>query len=217
VRYYLLFIAVGPLLVGFAGLNSKSFARPLLATLVLGAAGVFALSYTNAAEGINETFDQSFNAGTNQASMDDKARGGSGVTFNDGGNPFGQLHLKILYTLLSPFPWQSGSVGLQIGKIDAVLWYIIAYHAVRAGRRLMREDRTLLLMFVSFILPMTIMYAVGMANIGLAVRQRLPIVLTGALLAAIRYTVPVAAKAKVDEPADTPGSSPSAHPTASEA
>ncbi len=199
VRYYLIFVSVGPMVVGLAGLSSKSIVRPLLAALLLAAAGLFVLAYTDALAGVNESIDTTLYAGTNEGAMIEKAAGGSGVTFNDGGNPLGQLHLKLAYTLFAPFPWQSGSVGLQIGKIDALAWYYLAYQAIRSGRRLLRENRLLLLMFLAFLVPMSIMYSIGMGNIGLSVRQRLPIVLVGALLAALR--IPAASTAK-DEATD---------------
>jgi hypothetical protein len=116
------------------------------------------------------------------------AAGGSGVTFSDGGAAWGAIVPKLLYTLFSPFPWTAGSIALQLGKIDTILWYFLLYGALRGIRRLWRYDSRLLLILMLFIVPSTIAYATTMSNIGLIFRQRMPIVMVVSLLSAVAWT-----------------------------
>ncbi len=185
VRFYLVFVTIGPLLVGISGLNTKSPTRPLMAALLLIAGGIFLASYTHAFDQASERFTSTLELGTSRAVLEANSRHGSGVAFDDGGNPYSALPLKLAYTIFAPFFWQSGSVGFQIGKIDAFIWYYLIFRAVKAGRHLFRTDKVRLLMFLVFIVPTTVMYALGIANIGLTVRQRLPIVLFTGTLAAL--------------------------------
>ncbi len=71
------------------------------------------------------------------------------------------LYMKVLYTLLSPFPWTTGSIGLHIGKIDTGIWYYFMYRAIISARRLWRENKGLLVAFLSFLVPLTLAYATG--------------------------------------------------------
>ena len=184
VRYYLIFLSSAPLLVGLAGVGSRSTTRPLLAAIVLGAGAIAIASYTNIFNEVSSAAEQTFDLATNENSRTYNSVGaGSGVFFDDGGSQYGALGPKIVYTLFSPFPWQTGSFGLWMGKVDVAIWYYLFYRAFRAARRLWQEDRGLLLTFLTFLIPMTIVYAMTMANIGLILRQRLPIVMVGALLA----------------------------------
>jgi len=94
---------------------------------------------------------------------------------------------KLAYTLFSPFPWQSGSIGLQLAKIEAFAWYFFLYRAVRAARMRWRDESSNLLIIVSFIVPMTVAYAFSFANIGLIVRERMGIVLATIAIASLSW------------------------------
>jgi hypothetical protein len=131
--------------------------------------------------------DETFYRGTNEVVRGQNAGGGSGVVFDDGGNPWGSLGPKLLYTILSPFPWETGSLGLQIGKLDVAIWYYVLYRAWVATRRLRKTELRTIVMFLTFIVPTTVMYATGFANIGLNLRQRLPIVFVTALLSMLSW------------------------------
>ena len=76
-----------------------------------------------------------------------------------------------------------GSVGFNIGKLDAFLWYYLMFRAWKAAKIMWREDRTGLLMLMTFIVPTTFMYATSFANVGLSLRQRLIVVMVTAILA----------------------------------
>lgn len=185
VRFYLVFLTAAPLLVGLLGLRSKSIFRPLAAVAAIATVVLAIASASTIFEELSTEADQTFAFATHADVRAFNARGGSGVTFDDGGNPFGALGLKVLYTLFSPFPWHGGSFALQVGKVDALLFYYILYRASLAARRLWREDRRTLLMFLTFLVPVTIAYATTVSNIGLVLRQRLPLVFVCGWLAAL--------------------------------
>lgn len=187
VRFYLIFLALAPLGIGILGAGKRSILRPvlilLMATIVMGAVG----SSSRAVDELSSRATQTFTTATNSDVRDWNRLGGSGVEFDDGGNALGALHLKLIYTLFSPFPWQGGSIAMHIGKIDALIWYYLAYRAALAAKSLWKGDRTLLLMFLIFIVPCTVAYATTMSNIGLILRQRIPIILMGSLLAMLSW------------------------------
>lgn len=187
VRFYLIFVTVAPFLVGIVGLRSKNASRPLIAALVLLVAGVALATFTDILQMAGERANATFAVATSDRVMDSNAAGGSGVDFDDGGDPLGMLHLKLAYTLFSPFPWAAGSLGFQLGKLEVFLWYFVVYRAYKAARKV---DRRLLLMLATFVVPCTMMYAMTMSNVGLIVRQRLVIVAATVVLASV-YT-PVA-------------------------
>lgn len=187
VRFYLIFLSLGPVAVGILGTGKRSFVRQLVMAAGMVAALMLLIYATPAAKEFSSRAELTFNLATQSNVRDWNRLGGSGVAFDDGGNPFGALHLKVLYTLFSPFPWQGGSVAFQIGKIDVAIWYYLAWRAIKAGRTLWREDRTLLLMFLIFLVPGTIAYATTMANIGLILRQRIPLVLIGSMLGMLSW------------------------------
>jgi hypothetical protein len=58
---------------------------------------------------------------------------------------------------------------------------------LRSSARLWRLDRSIFFMFLVFLVPLTIAYATTMANIGLILRQRFPIVFIGAMLGMLSW------------------------------
>jgi hypothetical protein len=183
VRYYLIYVTVAPLLVGLLGVRSKSVIRPLIGALLLVAAGLAILGLMKAGQEVSQTAVATFARGTDVSNRDANAGGGSGVTFDDGGSPYGQLWLKLLYTLLAPFPWSSGSIAFQVGKIDVLIIAFFLYRAWKVVRT--QELRLVGLMIATFAVPCTVMYATSVANVGLIARQRLVIVVAVAFLASL--------------------------------
>jgi hypothetical protein len=187
VRFYLCFVAVTPLIVGVAGVRSRSVVRPLMASL-LGLAVLLAIgSTTSLFERVRETGTDTFAAATSAGVVAANAAAGSGVDFQDDGNPFASFGPKLLYTLFAPFPWQAGSLGLQLGKIEVLIWFYLLYRSWRAGKRMWKEQPAVVLMFLSFLVPTTIMYATIMTNIGLIVRERMCVVLIAYALASLSW------------------------------
>lgn len=196
VRYYMVFMCSLPIAVGLLGVKSKSLMRRSLT--IIGVMAFVAVAIVGGAAkstAVNQAVE-TFQTGTSQNAREWNAQGGSGVNFDDGGNPFGALGPKVIYTVLSPFPWQSGSVGLQLGKLDVLLFYYLIYRAYLTIKRLWKEDRMLLMLFFSFIIPATIAYATTMSNIGLILRQRMPIVFVTAILASLSWPAKYEARKK---------------------
>ena len=183
VRFYLVFVTVAPLVVGLVGFGSRSVVRPIIAVLVLVVVAVALGAFTDLLQLTSERASETFRVGTSYMVQANATSGGSSIEFDDGGSPTAMLLPKLAYTLFSPFPWSAGSLGFQVGKLDAVLWYYLIYRGARGVRFV---DRRLLLVLVTFIGPCTLMYAMSMANVGLIVRQRLVIVFVVAILAAYR-------------------------------
>ncbi|MBH1989278.1 MAG: hypothetical protein I8H75_05625 [Myxococcaceae bacterium] len=102
--------------------------------------------------------------------------GGSGVDLSRYEGSILAVLLRVTYTLFSPFPWQGGSMGLQIAKFEILIWYYVYYQAWFALRRLRKKDLGLFILFILAVVPITYAYSLSFSNIGLIVRQRLPIV-----------------------------------------
>jgi hypothetical protein len=187
-RYYLCYVLPIPLLIGCLGSRSGSLVRALVAVLALVVSVGSIAAYTSAAGSAANDASETFEHGTSQEVVGSNAEtGGSGVTFDDGGSPFSSLPAKLLYTLFSPFPWQSGSIGLQLAKIEVLGWYYLAYRIVLAAKFLWRERRTDFIIILSFVGPTTLVYAVMFANIGLNIRERIAIVIASAVLASVSW------------------------------
>ncbi|MCC6644801.1 MAG: hypothetical protein IT374_04405 [Polyangiaceae bacterium] len=192
-RFYFVYMTIAPLSVSLLGLRSKSMLRILSGVVVLSVAAILGLAYLgkNLAS-FQERAAQTYESATSVEVRDWNEKGGSGVDFDDGGDPFAKLPQKIAYTLLSPFPWTGGSFGLQVGKFDALLIYYLLYRSFFSAKRLLRDDPPLLFMFLVFIVPSVVAYAMTMANIGLILRQRLPIIAILTVLACVGWETDLA-------------------------
>jgi hypothetical protein len=180
VRSYMVFMCLTPLVVGVLGSkDATAFRRVAAFFLVIGlAAGA---AYTGALGSVFGAAERTFEHATSEHVMRYNAelRGtGSGVMTDS-------FVVRLLYTLFAPFPWQSGSFGLQLGKIEALLLYYFMWRAFRGRRELFDKHRMTTVMLLTFIIPGTLAYAATMSNIGLIVRQRMPIVIGIAILAAL--------------------------------
>lgn len=192
VRFYLVFTAIAALVVGATGLGSKKVWRQLFAVSLVIIVSPIVLSNTTMMNEVAQSAEARFTEAADEAAYmrDEMAQGGkkgSFVSFDDGGSPYGALPTKVSYTLFAPFPWQRGSMGFQIGKVDTLLWYYLFYRMLVAIRKRWKENFGLILVFLVFILPMIIVYATTIYNIGLVVRQRLSIVIVASLLATLSW------------------------------
>ncbi|MEU7856528.1 hypothetical protein [Nonomuraea sp. NPDC049141] len=207
VRPYMVFMCAVPLVLGMAVSKTRLSVRRLFALSALLATGmlVFVGAYDNT---LIEEGQQQLDQGQSTVVRSGNADGGSGIEFTDGGSAWSALGPKLLYTVLSPFPWSSGSLTLQMGKIDVLLWYFLLFSAVRGAGRLWHHDRHTLLQLLAFIVPSIIVYATTMANVGLILRQRIPIELITSLLAAVVWS----RLSQAGSPSESPGDDSSAAP-----
>lgn len=190
VRFYLVIIGALPILVAAIGFGTKNIARQVIGTIASLLFLGLLLVATPLLQTIAATAEQTFEAAEDMRIGN--ARGGSGVEFDDGGNPFASLGPKLLYTIFSPFPWEMGrtgspSIGLQLGKFDALIWYYIVYRAWFGAKRLWARQRQFVLMLLCFAGPTLLAYALTMSNIGLILRQRLPVVMVVGVMAAVGW------------------------------
>lgn len=201
VRPYMVFMCVLPLFISFVGVGREFSLRRLAA---FGALLAYAVSlYVGVvADTPIEAMRNQLETGQSEVVRWANGDGGSGVSFADGGNAWNELGLKIVYTVFSPFPWSSGSLALQLGKIDMIVWYFILYAAIRGARILWHTDRRILLILLLFLVPSTIAYATTMANVGLIFRQRMPIIMVAGLLAAVVWSRNSRGGRKLNSPAE---------------
>jgi hypothetical protein len=183
VRSYMVFMCALPMALSVVKPTRLLTARTLMIAVIVPLAGLFI-----GVQAVSGTAESWLASGQSQEALEYNANGGSGIVFDDGGNPWGALVPKLLYTLLSPFPWVSGSVELQLSKLEMLLWYYLLWKAVKGARILWRKDRTMFLILVMFIVPAFVVYATTISNVGLIMRQRIPLVLSTTLLAAVAWS-----------------------------
>ncbi len=182
-RGYLVYATIMPLGLGLLGLRSKSALRTFASVAALSLGIVALVGLTQASETLVDDASTTFEQGTSREALLANAAGGSGVQVEGSGPAaFAQ---QLVYTLFAPFFWQSGSLGFQLGKIDVLVWYGIAYLAAKGAVQLWKTNRSELLILGSFIVPTTFAYAAAFSNVGLTVRERLGVVMVCALLGAM--------------------------------
>ncbi|MEV0754193.1 hypothetical protein [Streptosporangium sp. NPDC050280] len=186
VRPYMVLICAIPLLLGLTGLRR---AFPLCVLAILATLLTPVLIFPDVVESTPlAVVQEQLEHGQSETFRHANAEGGSGVVFDDGGDPWSAFLPKLVYTLLSPFPWMDGSLVLQLAKAETVLWYYLLWCAIFGVRRMWGENRSMLLILLLFAVPCTIAYATTMSNIGLIFRQRMPIVMVVSLLSAVAWT-----------------------------
>lgn len=190
VRPYMVFMCLVPLPLAFLGTQHAFSLRKLLGVLVLMAATIAAVAYGASKSVIAGAEAQFAHATDNDArTYNAENGGGSGVRFDESdGSPWSAIGPKLIYTVFSPFPWMGGSIGLQLGKIDTMIWYYTIFSAFRSARLMWGRDRQMLLMMLLFLGSGFLAYATTMANIGLIFRQRMPLVMVTTVLASVYWT-----------------------------
>lgn len=124
-----------------------------------------------------------FNIGYSKEALVSNIGGASGIDVDAGKPTILGLPIKILYSILAPFPWQSGSFGLHLAKIEMLFWYFVLYWFCRGTWIFSKRDPVMVLIFLVFIVGMTVVYAWSFANIGLMYRQRLVLFFVASILA----------------------------------
>jgi hypothetical protein len=186
VRHYMVFMCLMPLGLGFVGVGRASAPRRIAAAafmIVIGALLLYSGASDRALDVASATYSHATDAGVlryNALAWRSHEAAGSGVFVTS-------YWQALLYTIFAPFPWQFGSFGLQLGKIEALILYWFLYTIYKNRRALWAEHRAVVIMLCTFIIPGTLAYASTMSNVGLIVRQRMPIVIATAILAGLAY------------------------------
>lgn len=182
VRHYMVFMCLVPFAVGVVGTGEATVPRRFAAAgLMVAICGAMVL--LGSADGAYATAEQTFEYATSESALTYNAThhsSGSGVLTDS-------LAVRLIYTVFAPFPWQGGSFGLQLGKIESVLVYVYLYLVYVGRSRLWTFHRSTLMMLGLFVVPAVVAYAMTMSNVGLIVRQRMPIVVVLGILAALAY------------------------------
>jgi hypothetical protein len=196
VRFYMVFLAILPIVVGYMGFGSGSWLRPAISAVLVGVA-LWALAGSQGGAEASSTVEATFDFATGRKGDTGvgNAYGGSAVELDKG---VGSIPIRVIYTLFSPFPWQGGTIGLHLGKVDALILTFLIYRAVRATKLLAKVDRATLLSLLAYIMPTTLAYSLTMANIGLMLRQRIPVVVMIGLLA--MFSWPLATRRATAKP-----------------
>ncbi|WP_214412878.1 hypothetical protein [Sphaerisporangium fuscum] len=206
VRPYMTFLCLLPLAVGIIAPKRVISLRTLFAVTVAAVLLAFmpeVVVDNGPVEMMREQMDYAQSQAVQRANSTPRVwwRQGSGVQFDDGGNTWNSLGPRLVYTVLSPFPWTPGGFALQFSKIDTCLWYLLLAAAVVGARRLWRRERGAVLVLLLFVVPATVAYATTMSNMGLIFRQRIPVVMVTSLLSAVAWT---RSSPGEPDPVDTP-------------
>jgi hypothetical protein len=186
-RFYLIFVMSIPLSIGLLGTRGGVYMRAALVVLTMGIVGIGAAAYSDRFDLAVDTASTTYERGTAANLVEANSKGGSGVMIEGSGpRAFAQ---RLVYTMFAPFPWQSGSLGLQLAKVEMVFWYFFAYRALLSARIMWARRRSDLVLFAAFILPTIFVYAISFSNIGLVVRERTGMVLCTMLMAALSWGV----------------------------
>jgi hypothetical protein len=185
-RYYLVFIMWVPLTVGLLGVRAKSLVRVAVVGIVIAIGALASVAYSTTLSSASEIATDAFTQGTAEDLAAYNATiPGSGMVITGSGP--GAIAQKVAYSLFAPFPWQSGSIGLQMSKFEMIIWYYFAYRSVLAVRVMLAKRRSDLLLFALFIVPTMFAYTLAFSNIGLALRERMNVVLAVLLLASFSW------------------------------
>ena len=198
-RFYLVFLIAMPLVASL--LAGKSRTRNAVMVVALVAFVPIVMEFTDLFHSAGEAANAAYDVARNPNGHAENARFGSGVELAGDDSLLGLSIVRVVYTLFSPFPWQTGSLALHLGKIDTFLWYYLLWRGTRSARELWSRDQALLLCFGLVLVLGLLMYSVIMSNVGLILRERFPLLLIAALLGMCRAPEDVAAQA--DEPDDS--------------
>lgn len=182
VRHYMVFMSALPLVLGIIGQGRSSRARQGAAVAFVGAM-LLGMYVTGAGSSVLANAEATFEYATSETALSYNSastRAGSGVVTSS-------LPERLVYTVFAPFPWQSGSFGFHLGKIEALIAYAYLYLIYRHRRALWEHRRTELLMIALLVVPGLVAYAMTMSNVGLVVRQRLPLMFALGLLTMLGY------------------------------
>ncbi len=176
VRHYLVYPMVPVFLWGFLGRNELLSGRR--AVFMCFALLVAYIVYLFFFHDFGENMEKTWGIIQSESWHRELQGGGSGVDSSEFSFP-----VKAFYTLFSPLPWQSGGLGLQVGKLDVFIWYYLYFQAATGFKQLLGKDRIVAMLFVVALLPIIGAYAISFSNIGLIVRQRIPILFLISILA----------------------------------
>jgi len=104
------------------------------------------------------------------------------------GNPYTQPWLipaRLVYFHFSPFPWDIRSPRQLLGIVSSVLYWFLAWRVYRGWRQLKSRDECMALLFIFG--AITFVFAIGVSNIGTAIRHKTKLLGLFVILAASSF------------------------------
>lgn len=118
-----------------------------------------------------------------------EARGGSAYPgFIAQGNPYTQPWLipaRIVYFHFSPFPWDLRSPRQVLGIVSSVLYMFLAWRLYRGWHQIKYREEALALLLIFG--AITFIFAIGVTNIGTAIRHKTKLLGLFVILAAASF------------------------------
>ncbi|QJQ94011.1 MULTISPECIES: glycosyltransferase family 39 protein [Halomonadaceae] len=118
-----------------------------------------------------------------------EATGGSAYpSFIATGNPYTQPWLipgRIVYFLFSPFPWDIRSARQLLGVISSLLYMFLAWRVYKGWDTLKHREECIAMLFMFGAL--TFIFAIGVTNIGTAIRHKTKLLALFVILAASTF------------------------------
>ncbi|MES2504234.1 MAG: hypothetical protein V4534_05075 [Myxococcota bacterium] len=181
VRHYMVYPVMPIFTLGILGISFTDGKSRAVWVMTVMAVGVSLMPMLY--DLLHENAEKTFEIASSEAWHRGLQEGGSGVDLGEYQSSVFSWPIKVIYTLFAPFPWQGGSLGFQIAKVELLVWYYCYYQAFAGLLFLNRRNRYFALAFLVFLVPAIFAYAVSFGNIGLIVRQRLPIMFVVSILA----------------------------------
>ncbi|WP_227368692.1 hypothetical protein [Halomonas sp. M20] len=104
------------------------------------------------------------------------------------GDPFSQPWLipaRIVYFVFSPFPWDIRSPHHLIGFISTIMYFFLVWRIFKGWSRIKRKQECLALLLM--LGALTFVFAIGVTNIGTAIRHKTKFLLLFVVLAASSF------------------------------
>jgi hypothetical protein len=172
--FYMLCAAIaGAFIIGMQTVTATSFARQLVAVLLIG----LALTYFGVTRSASIQFERYGNLERVQRSRLDLARSadsgfGRDVDVSTTSGALSTIPLGILYLLFAPFPWQVVSLRQSITLPEMVVWWA-SFPMLMLGLWFAIKYRLRMISpILIFTVMLTLAYSVFQGNVGTAYRQR---------------------------------------------
>jgi len=172
--FYMLGAAIaGAFVIGMQRVTASSFARQLVAVLLVG----LALTYFGVTRSASIQIERYGNLERVQRSRLDMAKRadsgfGRDVDVSTTTGALSTIPMGALYLLFAPFPWQVGSLRQSITLPEMIIWWasfplliLGLWYAIRYRLRMISP-------ILIFTLMLTLSYSVFQGNVGTAYRQR---------------------------------------------
>lgn len=153
-------------------------------SLMLSAAGEVSLG-----KGISLGSEEKTVAELIESQFVDEPTGGSAYpTAIAMGNPFSQPWLiptRVVYFVFSPFPWDISSPRHLLGMVSTVLYFFLAWRIYKGWGNIKRKQECVALLIILAML--IFVFAIGVTNIGTAIRHKTKFLALFILLAAASF------------------------------